>query len=144
MIKKNAIIIITSIYGILVFSTGCNSVTRTIGKSGDEILKTSKNQADEVVETFDNQGSKAATLASKQSEKVLKRCKSEAKNAVKAIKRQSITEISQDYLIQEAKDAAQKCAVGGLGDSILDQLANDAVTEVEQESQSESENEFSN
>lgn len=43
------------------------------------------------------------------------------------------SQVYKNYLLDVARDAIQKCTVGSVGDNILDNLANSAVTDFEKE-----------
>ncbi|MBD2299066.1 hypothetical protein [Nostoc sp. FACHB-190] len=136
MVKKNVIFTLMTISVLAISFTGCKNSAddafRAISKQGDDVIRK--------VDDVDNTVIQTTKTASKQSDDVLNRCRLQAKIAVnKSLVQASSSnfEISEDNLTQIAKDAAQKCAFGGFGDFVLDQLANDAVTEAKQEYQSE-------
>ncbi|HBE19167.1 MAG TPA: hypothetical protein DEG17_25355 [Cyanobacteria bacterium UBA11149] len=124
---------------IFSFLGGCSSVARQLPKQVDNIAQAGGQQADDIAKTLSKQGDDAAIQLSKLREQANK-CKQEfAKSAVReALKtaRSSGSNPSYDnYLLEVARDAIQRCVIGKLGDKLLDEFAQSTVAEVKAEYQ---------
>jgi hypothetical protein len=121
---------------VQVLLVGCAGVSDDIARV---LTKQGSNVTDDAARQFSKNRTALVPVTSKNGNQneLLKQCTQEAKeSAVREAGQRLISsdnQASDSYLLAVARDAIQRCTVGKVGDQLLDELANLAVSDYKQE-----------
>jgi hypothetical protein len=135
MSKLNAIFTIIAISVLPTFLAGCVAISDDIARVA---ARQGSKAGDDVARQVPKKGAAIVPpLSSNVNQELLDKCSRQVgKSAVVETWKQvnsSGSQVSENYLLGVARDAIQKCTVGKVGDEILDELANLAVSDFKQE-----------
>lgn len=136
MKKIYAVINIIAVSVVPTFLVSCaalDDIARGIAKKGssltDDVVEQVPKGKSAVVPVVPPRGVNQNKLLAKCSRQAGKSAVIEAWNQANS----SGIQVYENYLLDVARDAIQKCTVGNVGDEILDELANSVVTDFKQE-----------
>lgn len=135
MIKLNVAVTIIAISVLPKFLAGCaatDDIARIASRQGSNV-------GDDLARQVPNKRTAVSTAVSRNADQyeLLDRCRRQVGKSAVVVAWDQIQssggQVSEQYLLDVARDAVQKCTVGKQGDQVLDELAKLVVSDFKQE-----------